>query len=186
MFKKIATILLLLFLFFNWVGYWLFISFCESHSETHWQQRPIFDARLIVIKVSAGHLPYSNASVRFEQTEGKVDIGSMHYRYVAKRLYNDSVEYLCLPDPEADRLQTARNELFSFLNDQQNTGHTKVPGTSGKATGNQLKICYPGDTYSGLYFLSERVVYSVEYHIAGLSSGFTRIKKQPPKIAGLS
>ena len=49
LFKKIATILLLSFLFFNWVGYWLFISLRESHVETIWEARLENDDRKVDI-----------------------------------------------------------------------------------------------------------------------------------------
>lgn len=43
----------------------------------------------------------------FEPTDRNVDIGSIHYRRIGKRLYNDPVEFLCLPDFETGRLHTA-------------------------------------------------------------------------------
>src|SRR5258708_32553684 len=70
LFRKIATILLLSFLFFNWVGYWLFISWFESHVESQWELRldnEQYDpSQLVLVKVSADRLPYSNASTGFE------------------------------------------------------------------------------------------------------------------------
>lgn len=190
LFRKIATILLLSFLFFNWVGYWLFISWIQSHEETLLESR-LEDGRydrsqLILVKISADHLPYGNASTAFDREGGKVDIGNLHYRYIGKRLYNDSVEFLCLPDREANRFQNVKNNFFSLVNDLQNTGHSKVPGqgSSGKIASNVLKVCFPvphGFTVTGFpVLLSHAAVHTG----ATLSPGYSRIFRQPPRPDG--
>jgi len=191
LFRKIATILLLSFLFFNWVGYWLFISWVESHEETLLESR-LEDGRydrsqLILVKISADHLPYSNASTSFDREGGKVDIGNLHYRYVGKRLFNDSVEFLCLPDREASRFQNVKNSLLSLVNDLQNTGHSKVPGSgnSGKIASNVLKVCFPvphGLTVNGFPVL---LSHAAAYAGTTLSPGYSRISKQPPRPDGI-
>jgi hypothetical protein len=191
LFRKIATILLLSFLFFNWVGYWLFISLIESHSETLLESRleeGRYDrSQLILVKISADHLPYGNTSTAFDREGGKVDIGNLHYRYIGKRLYNDSVEFLCLPDSEASRFQNARNNFFSLVNDLQNTGHSKVPGpgSSGKIASNVLKVCFP--VPHGLTVNSFPVPLSQAAVDAGttLSPGYSHMFRQPPRPDGL-
>ena len=185
LFRKIATILLLSFLFFNWVGYWLFISWFESREETLLESR-LDDGRydtsqLILVRISANHLPYGNASMAFDRESGKIDIGNLHYRYVGKRLYNDSVEFLCLPDREANRFQDAKNNFFSLVNDLQNTGHSRVPGSSGKMASNVLKVCYLAP--HGLTVNSIPIVHPhpAAFTGASLSSGYSHIQKQPPR-----
>ena len=190
LFRKIATILLLSFLFFNWVGYWLFISWMESRAETFWELRLDKDqydpAQLVRIKVSAERLPYSNTSTDFERADGKVDIGVLHYRYIGKRLYNDSVEFLCLPDQEANRLQTAKNDFFSLVNDLQNAGHPRAPASSGKLSGHILKICFSDPLP---YLTVRRFPVNARQpgtcHNIPLSSGYTRISKLPPREEGI-
>jgi hypothetical protein len=177
---------LLCFLFFNWVGYWLFISCFESRAETLWEaqvENNQYDpAALILIKVSAAALPYSNTSLSFERTDGKIDIGSIHYRYIRKRLYNDSVEFLCLPDEQAIRLQTARNDYFSLVNDLQNTGHGKYPGHTEKVSSNVLKVCYLEDFRLGiLRFAAAAGTIPAPRRTAEPLPGYTRIGRQPPR-----
>ena len=192
MFRKIATILLLSFLFFNWVGYWLFISCLEGHEEAQWEWRQATDQydpvrlaeqnppQLILLKVSASHLPYSNASTIFERVNGKIEIGSIFYRYVGKRLYNDSVEFLCLPDPEANHLREAKNDFFGLVNSLQNTGHTRAPGSQGKAMSNILKICYPDHPCFTMAYFPTRTVRAREYPTAELPTGYLPISGLPP------
>ena len=186
LFRKIATILLLSFLFFNWVGYWLFISWMESRAETFWELRLNNDqydpTQLVRIKVSAERLPYSNASTGFERADGKIDIGVLHYRYIGKRLYNDSLEFLCLPDQEANRLQTAKNTFFGLVNDLQNAGHSKAPGSPEKLAGHILKICFsdPLPYLTVRRFPADAQWPGICHHIS-LPSGYTRISKLPPR-----
>jgi hypothetical protein len=54
---------------------------------------------------------------------------------------------MCLPDRETNRLRSAKNDFFSLVNDLQNTGHAKSPGSSGKTAGNIPKVCYLEDHY---------------------------------------
>jgi len=189
LFRKIATILLLSFLFFNWVGYWLFISWFESHVESQWVSRLDNDqydpSQLVLVKVPADRLPYSNSSTGFERADGQVDIGSIHYRYVGKRLYNDSVEFICLPDRETSRLRSAKNDFFCLVNDLQNTGHAKAPGSSGKTAGNILKVCYLEDHYLAVTCFPTGIVRSMAYCTAPLPAGYSLLRKLPPRRDGI-
>ncbi|HEY4285880.1 MAG TPA: hypothetical protein VGN00_02165 [Puia sp.] len=189
LFRKIATILLLSFLFFNWVGYWLFISWFESHVKSQWELRLDNDqydpSQLVLVRVSADRLPYSNPSTAFERADGQVDIGPIHYRYVGKRLYNDSLEFLCLPDRETSRLHTARDNFFSLVNDLQNTGHAKAPGSSGKTTVNILKVCYLEDHYLAVTYFPTGTVRPAAYRTAPLPAGYSLLRKLPPRREGI-
>ncbi|HXO77676.1 MAG TPA: hypothetical protein VN824_20625 [Puia sp.] len=189
LFRKIATILLLSFLFFNWVGYWLFISWFENHVESTLELKldnDQYDAsQLVHVKISAGRLPYSNSSAGFERADGQVDIGPIHYRYVGKRLYNDSVEFLCLPDRETSRLRTARDDFFSLVNDLQNTGHTKAPGSSGKTGVNILKVCYLEDHYLAVSCFPGDTVRPMAYRTSPLPTGYSLLRKLPPRREGI-
>ena len=189
LFRKIATILLLSFLFFNWVGYWLFISWFESHAASQWELRIDNDqydpSQLVLVKVSADYLPYSNPSTGFQRADGQVDIGPIHYRYVGKRLYNDSVEFLCLPDQETSRLHTARDDFFSLVNDLRNTGQTRAPGPSGKTAGNILKVCYLEDHYLMVTCFPVGTVFPAIYNASPLPSGYLLLRKLPPRREGI-
>ena len=184
MFKRIATILLLTFLFFNWVGYWLFISWFESHEKATWVARLDKDQynadQLIVLKVSADGLPYSNPSTTFERADGEVEVGNIHYRYVRKRLYNDSVEFLCLPDGESSRLRRVKNDLLRLT--------TEIPDNHGKnnSKGKTAQVLLKAFWQDSPAFAIEPVsTLSVSGNITrdtSLCQGHARIGKQPPRM----
>ncbi|HEX4372306.1 MAG TPA: hypothetical protein VHZ50_03280, partial [Puia sp.] len=85
--------------------------------------------------VSANHLAYYNNSKQFERVDGEIEINGIQYKYVKKRLYNDSFEYLCIPNNDVAKLRTARDDFFKLVNDlqQQNTsGKKSSPHSSTK------------------------------------------------------
>jgi len=186
LFRKIATILLLTFLFFNWVGYWLFISWFESRETAHWVARLDSDQynadQLIVLKVSAEGIPYSNPSTTFERADGEIEIGTIHYRYVRKRLYNDSLEFLCVPDRENSRLRTAKNDLLRLVTDIPDTGgHGKSPAR-GKTVQLLLKAYWEDSPSFDVSHRTLRATSAGSGSEAAVCPGHTRVGKQPPKM----
>ena len=127
--KKLAAILLMGILLFNWLGYRVLISFLESKAdmqlEAEFDENKYDESQLISIKVPVRYLPYYNSSSTFERVDGQIEIKGIQYKYVKKRIFNDSLEMLCIPNHASIKLQTAKNEFFKFSNDLQ---QDKNPG----------------------------------------------------------
>jgi hypothetical protein len=83
------------------------------------------ESELISIKVPVVHLSYYVNSRDFERVDGKIEIEGVQYNYVKRRLFNDSLELLCIPNKKATQLKTARDEFFKLVNDLQHPGHSK-------------------------------------------------------------
>lgn len=119
--KKIAAILLMGILFFNWYGYRLLTSWLEARADHQLEARldknSYDESQLISLKVPSTHLSYYNSSTQFERIDGQIEIGGVRYKYVKRRLFNDSLELLCIPNRAAMRLQTVKNEFFKGVND---------------------------------------------------------------------
>ena len=115
-------------LFFNWYGYQLLSSYLESRANkqlvARLDQNNYDESQLLSIKVPAAHLSYYNSSTQFERVDGRVEVGGIEYNYVKRRLFNDSLELLCIPNTTATNLQKAKNDFFRQVNDlqQQNQG----------------------------------------------------------------
>jgi hypothetical protein len=127
--KKTVTILLLGILLFNWIGYRLFSSYLEEKANLRLEAQLDSDnydeAELIPIKIPATHLSYYNTSRSFERVDGHVEINGIVYNYVKQRLYNGSIELLCIPNHSSIILQKAGDDHFKFVNDIQQTGQSK-------------------------------------------------------------
>ena len=157
-------------LLFNWLGYRLLTAYWEGCAAARLEaglDNDRYDpAQLILLRVPADALPYSNSSARFERSVGFIEIGATRYRTVKRRLYNDSIEFLCIPDGAANQLRSAKVDFFRLVNDLQRSGHSKFPGPSGK---------------TDLPYFAARPVPSPLFLRADLPAGHSRIGLQPPR-----
>lgn len=137
--KRLPAILFLLILVFNFVGYRAVITYMERGSDALLEQKldkqQYSDDELLSIKTKL-NLPYYSSSPGFERTYGSVSIDGVVYEYVKKRVYNDTLELLCLPNAAKTKLQEAKNELTkSTAGGQASLPVKKAPST--------LKISLP-------------------------------------------
>ncbi len=116
-------------LLFNWVGYELYTAIMQQRA-THsliaqLDDNDYSDADLVSFKFPATRLGYYNNNVSFDRVDGSISIGGVQYNYVKRRIYNDSLELLCIPNRTVNRLQTARDDFFKLVNDLEHPGHSK-------------------------------------------------------------
>lgn len=71
---------------------------------------------LIEIKVPI-ELPYMQNWEAYERYDGEVIVDGVHYNYVKRKLVNDSMSFLCLPNVEKNRLYNARETFFALVNE---------------------------------------------------------------------
>lgn len=124
--KRTAAILLLGVLLFNWGGYRFFTSFLEHRADTRLEanldENRYDESDLVSIKVAA-NLPYYTTythSGKFERVNGEINIKGVNYKYVKRRLYNDSLELLCIRNVEKTGVQNAKDQFFRLANDLTN------------------------------------------------------------------
>lgn len=136
--KRFVAILLIGILCFNWCGYRLLDAYLENRADRQLEARldsdSYDDSQLLLIKIPSTHLSYYNSSDRFERVDGQIEVGGVQYKYVKSRLFNDSLELLCIPNHTAMRLQTAKNEFFKLVNDLQPAGQEKKGGSHSGAS----------------------------------------------------
>ena len=118
--RKIAAILLLVILLFNWVGYRFLSSYLQHRSdrqlEAKLDKNEYNEKDLIEIKVPL-HLPYQLNWREFERFDGEIDIEGVHYKYVKRKVYNDSLVLLCVPNTSKQNLEKAKDDYFKVVND---------------------------------------------------------------------
>ncbi len=184
--KRLAAILLLGLLGFNWCGYQLLSAYLEGRSDKQLESRldenRYDDSQLLSIKVPA-HLSYSSPSLKFERVDGQIEVGGVLYKYVKRRIYNDSVELMCIPNHAAMNLQTAKNEFFQLVNDLQHNGQGKQtnshPGNS-KSPVSPEYLTIDNITMGGLDFVN---LSPALYHEASLCSTDPAPAEQPPDLS---
>jgi hypothetical protein len=122
-------------LFFNWYGYQLLTQYWQQQAESRLQARldrnEYDESQLVSVKIPVTTLSYYNGSANgFERVDGKIEIKGVHYQYVKRRVYKDSLELLCIPNVTTMKLLQVKNDFFRQANDlqQQNQGK-KTPSS---------------------------------------------------------
>lgn len=78
------------------------------------------DSELISIKTKL-NLPYYPNSASFERAYGSVNLNGKDYEFVKRRVFNDTLELLCLPDKKKTELNMVNNELAKSTADHQSS-----------------------------------------------------------------
>ncbi len=133
--KKIASILLLSLLFFNWYGYRLITDLMAEKADQQLEARlddnDYDPSQLIELRIPL-NLPYHNDWSEFERYTGEVDMNGVHYKYVKRKIEKGELVLLCLPNNDKQLLQNARDQFFKLVNDlqQPNKNQKQTPGNT--------------------------------------------------------
>jgi hypothetical protein len=127
--RKIAAILLLVILLFNWIGYRLLTNVLQHRAnirlEAKLDKNDYKEEDLIEIKVPID-LPYQLNWSSFERFDGEIDVDGIHYKYVKRKIYNDSLVLLCLPNQTKQNLEKAKEDYFKGVNDIDQSSQKKA------------------------------------------------------------
>lgn len=145
------AILFLLILVFNFVGYRVVIAYMQEGNNTavekQLDRKEYSDEELVSIKTTL-NLPYYSSSPEFERVYGSVNIKGVVYDYVKRRVYNDTLELLCLPNSAKTGLQNINNDLAKSSADGQASMPVKKAPTTLKIS--LPDFCQQLETYSPL------------------------------------
>jgi hypothetical protein len=129
--KKLASILLLAILLFNWVGYRLVTSVLQEQADAQLQstveENRYNDQDLVEIRVPL-NLPYQTDWKEFQAYDGEIKVDGVDYRYVKRKVEHGQLVLLCIPNHSKTHLTTARDQFFMLVNDLQHNGHSKSDG----------------------------------------------------------
>jgi hypothetical protein len=135
--RPVWAISLLLLHLFNMGGYQLMFKHFEGVSNARLvakiDHKDYDEKNLLEIKVPI-HLPYQLDWADYERVDGEIVLEGVHYNYVKRKLVNDTMTFLCLPNAEKTQIHHARETFYSLVNDlQQETSNQEsgsVPPTS--------------------------------------------------------
>ena len=126
--KRLLAILLLCLFAFNWFGYRLVSSYLENRADATLQARldkNYYDpSQLFEVKIPL-NLPYSSSWSNYEQYRGQVELNGVHYNYVKRKVINDTLILVCIPNETKNQIKSAGQEYYKNVNDLQNTGNKK-------------------------------------------------------------
>jgi len=148
-----------------------------ASTEKKLDQNRFSEDELLSIKTKL-NLPYFTGSATFERTYGTVSVHGVVYTYVKQRVYNDTLELLCLPDAVKTKLQAAQNEFSKSTADgQASLPHKKT---------SELKISLP-DFCQSLTAETNLTVdvkrnYPLQYIPGSLSTYHSRQERPPQEV----
>lgn len=179
--------MLLVLLLFNWFGYRLLSSILEENAdhqlETAVANNDYDESQLVSIKIPVSYLLNYSVPKTFERVDGRIEIQGTEYRYVKRRIQNDSLELLCIRNPALMNVKAARNEMFRFVNDLYHAGSDKS-GNSRHGPCKSFSPEYYNITAS--LRMEKPAPFKRAFHLNYLlyiSSRFQLVAEQPPEIA---
>lgn len=105
---------------FNLAGYTLLFDYIMQQSDQQLTQQldnnKYNDSELIEVKIAL-HTPYLTSWSSYERVDGEVEANGVFYSYVKRKIYNDTLYLLCLPNENKTRLYEARICYAGKVND---------------------------------------------------------------------
>ena len=156
MLKRPIAILLLAIYLFNLAGYSLVFHYFILQSEQKFarqlDENKYRDAELVEISIPF-NLPYTQNSSDFERLDGSVELNGVTYNYVKRRIYNDTLYIMCLPNRQRTQLIKEKSNYAGEVNDfatnkKEKESTAKKAGFSAEYNNTipQYKFVLPGAT----------------------------------------
>lgn len=126
--KKGASILFISTLLFNGFGYRILSNYFDQKATNQFNQRieenNYNEADLVLIKTPI-NLPYYANHPQFEQVQGEMVVNGVIYQYVARRIFNDSLELKVLPNQDRLHIKNIREDFYKLASDFEQGGIDK-------------------------------------------------------------
>jgi hypothetical protein len=74
------------------------------------------DSELIEVKIAL-HTPYLSNWSDYERVDGEAEVNGLYYTYVKRKIHNDTLYLLCLPNKTKTQLNAARLEYANNVQD---------------------------------------------------------------------
>lgn len=131
--KKITAIFFLILFSFNWFGYRLVYDcmqkLASKQLEASLDNNSYDESQLVEIKVAV-HLPYQTSWGSYERYNGEIQLNGVRYKYVKRKLANDTLYLKCIPNTKEMMLQTAKNDFFKLSNNLLQNSNSKKADNS--------------------------------------------------------
>ena len=117
---------------FNMFGYRFVVDYMQHKADVQLvaqiDNNNYDESQLIELKLPV-HLPYQNSWSSYERYDGEIEIDGKLYKYVERKLSDDTLYLKCLPNTQKTNLETARNDFFKNTNDLSQN-NSKKSGSS--------------------------------------------------------
>jgi hypothetical protein len=130
--RKSASIVLLLIVLFNMIGYKALFYYAEKKADASLEARLDKDLyeenELVTLKIPLFN-PYQVEQNNFERVNGEVNINGKIFKYVKRKVSDGNLILLCIADEHKNVLKKAKSEYENAANGLP--VNSKNPGRSG-------------------------------------------------------
>lgn len=183
--RKAAAALLMCILLFNWFGYRFVADYIQQRSDKQLEARLDVDqydeSQLVEVKVPV-HLPYQTTWASFERYDGEMELKGVLYKYVKRKVVNDTLVLLCIPNREKMQLLTAKDDFYKNTNDLSQSNGSKKSDNSKSATFKKLMSEYDANSYlTAIGSPGNQQTFFFVYRVKNLRSYPHLSPEQPPE-----
>jgi hypothetical protein len=131
--RKSASIILLLVILFNMIGYRVWFYYAEGRAdaaiETRIDNNQYDENELVALSIPL-YNPYQLEQKSFERVNGEININGKIFKYVKRRVSDGNLILLCIPDNQKNILKKAKSDFENATNDLtskgKNSGRTSI------------------------------------------------------------
>lgn len=87
------------------------------------------DSQLIELKVPI-NLPYQTNWSTYQRYDGEIEVAGVMYKYVKRKVADDTLYLMCIPNTKKMHLETAKNDFFKMSNDLAQNNKSKKSDNS--------------------------------------------------------
>lgn len=182
--KRTASILLLIILAFNWLGYRFISNIMERKANIAFEDRiersDYDESNLIELRIPLNAPYISGHSEAFERYDGEIEIEGVHYKYVKRKIVNGDLVLLCIPNETKNRFENLEVDFFKLVNDLDQPGQEN--GKKSSSAFKSLVTEYSKENNS--WSIAVLPLLPIRHTFANISysaSVYKSILKPPPK-----
>ena len=131
--KKVAALFFITLFLFNLFGYRLVVQYMQQKASAQLEARLdknlYNDSQLIELKVPM-HLPYQTNWSAYQRFDGEIEVDGITYKYVKRKVADDTLYLMCIPNTKKMNLETAKNDFFKLTNDLTQNNDSKKSDSS--------------------------------------------------------
>jgi len=131
--KKTAALFFITLFLFNLFGYRFVFTYMQQkvsdQLEVKLDKSLYNEAELIELKVPM-NLPYQTNWSAYQRYNGEIEVDGIMYKYVKRKVSNDTLYLMCIPNTKKMTLETAKNDFFKMSNDLTQNNNSKKSDNS--------------------------------------------------------
>ena len=182
--KKIAAILLIIILFFNWYGFKIISAYLQKDADYRLEARldknDYDESQLMEIRIAL-NMPYQNSQSEFERHYGEIELDGKYYTYVKRKIENGYLILQCIPNNSKQELQSASNEFLKITYGLDQNQQDKKQNSNSSVAKNFWSVYDDHSNRLDIDIISNRLNSWFKGHSTSLYHIWQSTPEQPPE-----